>query len=69
MTQSTVTAADSHTVLSRASVEALSRQRSEPDWLRQARLAAWERYETLQMPTTRDPGWRRTDLGGLDLER
>ena len=68
MTHSTM-AAGSQSVLSRASVEALSRLCSEPDWLWEARLVAWERYEALQMPTTRDPGWRRTDLGGLDLER
>lgn len=55
--------------LGRADVEAFSRRRGEPDWLLAARLAAWERYEALPKPTTRDEGWRRTDLAALDLER
>lgn len=55
--------------LNRAAVEAFSRRRGEPDWLREARLAAWERYQALPKPTTRDEGWRRTDLSALDLDR
>src|SRR6266516_748576 len=55
--------------LSRAFVEHFSRQRREPDWLREARLAAWERYEAMPKPTNRDLGWRRTDLSALDLDR
>ena len=55
--------------LSRETVEAYSRHRAEPEWLRDARLAAWERYEALSKPTMRDEGWRRTDLSALDLER
>ena len=63
MTQST------SAVLGRESVEAFSRERSEPEWLRAARLAAWDRSEALPMPTRTTEGWRRTDLGGLDLDR
>lgn len=55
--------------LSREAVDEFSRGRGEPDWLREARLAAWERYEALPKPTTRDEGWRRTDISGLDLDR
>jgi Fe-S cluster assembly protein SufD len=55
--------------LSREGVEAFSRRRGEPDWLRAARLAAWERFEARQKPTSRDESWRRTDLSGLDLDR
>ena len=55
--------------LSREAVEAFSRRRGEPDWLRLARLAAWERYEALPKPTTRDESWRRTDISALDLDR
>jgi Fe-S cluster assembly protein SufD len=68
MTQATTEAA-ALVELTRSGVEAFSRRRGEPDWLREARLAAWERYEALDKPTTRDASWRRTDLSGLDLER
>jgi Fe-S cluster assembly protein SufD len=47
--------------LTRADVEALSARYSEPAWLREARLAAWDIYEALPMPTTNDEAWRRTD--------
>jgi Fe-S cluster assembly protein SufD len=56
-------------VLGREAVEAFARQRSEPDWLRAARLAAWERYLALPKPTLQDFGWRRTDIRALDLDR
>ena len=47
--------------LTRADVEALSARYHEPAWLRQKRLDAWEVYESLPMPTTKDEAWRRTD--------
>jgi Fe-S cluster assembly protein SufD len=68
MTQTT-TEPPALVALSAEGVEAYSRRRGEPDWLRLARLAAWERYEALPVPTVRDKGWRRTDLAGLDLDR
>ncbi|HZW02769.1 MAG TPA: Fe-S cluster assembly protein SufD [Anaerolineaceae bacterium] len=37
-----------------------------PD-LRDFRLKAWETYQSLPMPTTRDEPWRRTDLSRLKL--
>src|SRR5579859_5603432 len=46
--------------LSRSAVEALSRQKGEPQWMLQKRLHAWETYE--QMPA---PLGRRGDLGTL----
>ena len=49
-------------------IERRSSARGEPAWLTEQRLAAWEQATTLPMPTTRDEGWRRTDLTGLDLE-
>lgn len=55
--------------LGREAVETFSRQRSEPEWLRAARLAAWERYTALPKPTLQDYGWRRTDIRALDLDR
>lgn len=53
---------------SRAAVEELSHRRSEPDWLRQARIAAWEAYERLPMPTRNDEEWRRTDIRALPID-
>jgi Fe-S cluster assembly protein SufD len=50
-------------------VEEFSRRRGEPDWLLASRLAAWQHYEALPKPTTRDEGWRRMDLSELDIER
>jgi Fe-S cluster assembly protein SufD len=44
-----------------ADVEALSARNNEPQWLREARLAAWDLYEEIPMPTTQDEDWRRTD--------
>ena len=61
--------ADAPPGVSRADVEAFSRQRAEPDWLLAARLDAWARYVSLAKPGPLDVGWRRTDLRGLDLER
>lgn len=45
---------------SRADVEAISDTRNEPQWLRDARLAAWATYESLPMPSMEEE-WRRTD--------
>jgi FeS assembly protein SufD len=49
-------------VLSLATVEALSQARGEPDWLRKHRLEAWSTFETLPMP-----GSRYTHIRGLEL--
>ncbi len=54
---------------SREAVEELSRRKGEPDWVLQARLAAWETYERLPMPQRTDEEWRRTDIRGLKLDR
>ena len=45
---------------SRAAVEELSRQKGEPEWMRQLRLNAWEVYENTPAPLG-----RRGDLGTL----
>jgi Fe-S cluster assembly protein SufD len=42
-------------------VAALSESNNEPQWLRESRLAAWDLYEDMPMPTTNDEAWRRTD--------
>ncbi len=46
-------------------VKALSKANDEPQWLREARESAWELYETLPMPTTKDEAWRRTDYSRI----
>lgn len=48
-----------------ADVEALSAANREPQWLREARLSAWEIYEDLNMPTLQDEEWRRTDYRSI----
>ncbi|HEX5504300.1 MAG TPA: Fe-S cluster assembly protein SufD [Thermomicrobiales bacterium] len=53
---------------SREAVEALSRAAGEPDWLREARLAAWETYEATPLPSLRDEQWRRTSIRQLKLD-
>ena len=68
--EATVTTYDTtQTGFSREAVEELSRRKGEPDWLRDARLAAWETYERLPMPQRTDEEWRRTDLRPLKLDR
>jgi Fe-S cluster assembly protein SufD len=49
----------------RADVEALSEENTEPAWLREHRLASWEVYESLPMPTLNDEEWRRTDYRSI----
>jgi Fe-S cluster assembly protein SufD len=41
--------------------------KNEPDWLGDARRAAFMRYEQLPQPNEKTPGWRRLSLEGLDL--
>jgi Fe-S cluster assembly protein SufD len=50
------------------SIEANARQRGEPDWLVERRLAAWKLAGELPVPDQRTEGWRRTNLSGLDLD-
>lgn len=51
-----------------ANVEALSNANDEPQWLREARMASWEVYEGLAMPTLQDEEWRRTDYSTIRWE-
>lgn len=53
----------------REGVEALSQVRGEPDWVRDARLAAWEAYEAMPMPAQSDEEWRRTSIRALKLDQ
>ncbi len=54
--------------LTRENIIALSARHNEPDWLRQTRLDAWDVYEALPMPTTKDEPWRRTDYRHIDWD-
>src|SRR4051794_41333939 len=56
--------------ISREAVAALSAHLDEPAWLREQRLAAWERYEALPMPKmNRGIGdWWKVDISDVHLE-
>jgi len=56
------------TTFSKQAVEQLSAGLNEPAWMREFRLRAWETYESMPMPTTKDEAWRRTDLRRLKLD-
>lgn len=56
-------------IINRDSVKELTTKFSEPTWLADSRLEAWEAYLQTPMPTARDEDWRRTDLGLLDLTK
>lgn len=49
-------------------VEALSRAKDEPAWVRAGRLAAWNTFEQVPMPSPRDEEWRRTSIRQLKLD-
>ena len=66
---SAITEVREETGFSREGVEAISRARIEGGASREARLRAWELYESLPMPRRTDEEWRRTDLRGLKLDR
>jgi Fe-S cluster assembly protein SufD len=65
----TITKTNTLTGFSREAVEELSRSKGEPSWVLEARLAAWNTYESLPFPQRTDEEWRRTDLKGLKLDR
>jgi Fe-S cluster assembly protein SufD len=49
----------------RPAVEALSERLGDPRWMRDLRLAAFDLFDRLPMPSTADEEWRRTDLSDL----
>ncbi|HUS84185.1 MAG TPA: SufD family Fe-S cluster assembly protein, partial [Anaerolineales bacterium] len=53
----------------REDVEGISQALGESDGLKAHRMAAWEKFESIPMPTTSDDAWRRTDIRGLDMDR
>ena len=54
--------------ISVAAVQQISDRYSEPEWLWQNRLAAWETFESLPWPTYKEETWRRTRLTGFNLD-
>ncbi len=56
-------------VFSRNTVETISTNLNEPDWLRDKRQVAWTIFEETPMPTTADEEWRRTDLRKVRWDR
>ncbi len=56
------------TKIDAAAVEATSERFQEAPWLRLARQAAWETFETLPWPTYKEETWRRTRLTGFRLD-
>ena len=53
----------------KADVEALSAKNNEPNWLLESRLAAWELYEGMPMPSLTDEEWRRTDYRSIQWDQ
>lgn len=40
---------------------------AEAPWLKQARIASWEAYWQMAMPTSKDEDWKRTEIDSLNL--
>lgn len=59
----------SEPTFTRDQVEAVSDGLREPAWLRERRLAAWEAFRSLPLPTLQDEAWRRTDIRPLKWGR
>jgi len=55
------------TLLTRATVEELSRARKEPEWLLDLRLQAFAAYESLPLSGAATGNWRHASLEGLEL--
>ena len=54
--------------LTHADIDAISSRRDEPAWLRERREAAWQVYESLELPDPGDEEWRRTDVRAITFE-
>jgi Fe-S cluster assembly protein SufD len=52
-------------IFSREMVPALSGDGDVPGFIQQYRARAWDAFETLPLPNTRDEPWRRTDLRAM----
>ncbi len=65
MTSSTLAPAG----FSQETFDAFLASRDEPSWLSDLRRAAWNRFCELDMPTSRDEEWMRTDIRLFKLDR
>lgn len=54
--------------LSAEAVRAMTEARGEPAWLRERRMAAWERFEALPMPDPYQEEWRRLDHSRIGID-
>lgn len=68
MTQQTTLRRVTTEHLSRETVEALARRKGEPEWLREARLAAWEAADRLPFPTGYERAWKYLNPSRLTIE-
>ena len=50
------------TQFTKDAVKKLSASLNEPEWMLEFRLNAFDLYESMPMPTTKDEEWRRTDI-------
>jgi Fe-S cluster assembly protein SufD len=69
MSTSTIAEVSEQTGFSREGVEAVSRAHIESGASHEARLRAWDLYESLPMPQRTEEEWRRTDIRALKLDR
>ncbi len=63
MTQQTISAGVPD--ISREEFERLMAALDQPGWLRERRIEAWRRYESMDLPDPYDEEWRRTDVRSL----
>lgn len=52
----------------RTALDDLMQRKNDPDWVRAARLRAWELYGEIPLPSRTDEAWRRTDISALQFE-
>jgi Fe-S cluster assembly protein SufD len=64
MTETTLTSG-----FTREAFEAFLSSRQEPAWLSEMRTAAWEAFETMDLPSRREEEWMRTDIRLFKLDR
>lgn len=53
----------------REAFESFLSARQEPGWLTEMRSAAWEVFETMELPSRREEEWMRTDIRLFKLDR
>ena len=57
------------TAFTKEAVKKLSASLNEPEWMLAFRLAAFDVYESLPVPTTSEEAWRRTNIRRLKLDQ